>query len=648
MMQKTALAIVFACGLAASVRSADDAIAPGDNLTVQGIPRVTTQLAEDVGRYSEFRRAAFEDWHPTRRAMLISTRFGDTAQVHEVRMPGGARRQLTFYPDHVRSGIAYQPGTGDAFLFLKDKGGDEFFQLYRQDFKTGAVTRLTDGASRNTTSLPSTRGDRIVWSSTKRDGKDTDLWIANVSDPGSARQLCELSGGGWQASAWSPDDKKILLGEGISANESYLWVVDATSGEKTLLTPKGGGEKVAYGDGKFSADGKGLYVTTDKDSEFRRLAYVDLATGKHTYLSSAIQWDVDELDVSRDGQRVAFATNEDGVSVLRLLDTKTGKEIPAPKIPVGVLSGLKWHSNGRDLGFTLESAHSSADAYSVDVTAGKLERWTLSETGGLATDGFAEPQLVRWPSFDGRQISGFLYMPSARFTGKRPVVIAIHGGPEAQYRPGFLGSANYFIDQLGIARIYPNVRGSTGYGKTFLQLDNGMKREDTYKDIAELLDWIKTRPDLDAERVMVTGGSYGGHMTLAVATNYDDRIRCSLDVVGISNLATFLEHTSGYRQDLRRVEYGDERDPKMREFLERIAPLNNAAKIHKPLFVVQGKNDPRVPLSESEQMIATVRKNGTPVWYLMASDEGHGFGKKKNTDFQLYATVLFVREYLLN
>jgi dipeptidyl aminopeptidase/acylaminoacyl peptidase len=198
-----------------------------------------------------------------------------------------------------------------------------------------------------------------------------------------------------------------------------------------------------------------------------------------------------------------------------------------------------------------------------------------------------------------------------------------------------------------VARLLPNVRGSSGYGKTFLKLDNETLREDSVKDFGALLDWIKTRDDLDPDRVMVTGGSYGGYMTLAVATHYADRIRCALDVVGVSNFVTFLERTEAYRRDLRRVEYGDERDPKMREFLLRIAPVNNAEKITKPLFVVQGRNDPRVPWTESEQMVATLKKRGTPVWYLLAKDEGHGFVKKKNQDFQFYATVAFVQEHLL-
>jgi dipeptidyl aminopeptidase/acylaminoacyl peptidase len=290
------------------------------------------------------------------------------------------------------------------------------------------------------------------------------------------------------------------------------------------------------------------------------------------------------------------------------------------------------------------------DVYTWSAAGGKnvATRWTESEMGGIPATRFVEPELVRWKSFDQREITGYLYAPDpAKFPGPRPVIVNIHGGPEAQFRPGFAGRSNYLINELGCAVIFPNIRGSAGYGKTFVKLDNGFQREDSYKDISALFDWIKTQPRLAADRVMVTGGSYGGHMTLAVSTYYADRIRCALDVVGISNLRTFLENTESYRRDLRRVEYGDERDPKMREFMERTAPLNNAQKIVKPLFVVQGANDPRVPKTEADQIVDTLKKQGTPVWYLLAKDEGHGFAKKKNADFQFYATVAFIREYLL-
>ena len=620
-------------------------IVPNENLVVEGIPKIPASLAETVERYTNFRGASLGSWDPVKREMLISTRFADTAQIHLVKMPGGARTQLTFYPDSVSS-AQFSPVSGNSFVFSKDIGGNEFFQVYRFDNASGDVTLLTDGKSRNVAPVWSYDGQKLAYGSTRRNGNDVDLYVVEPANSKSDRMLTQLQGGGWEPLDWSPDNRKILVREEISANESYLWIVDASNGEKTLITPKGGA-KIAYGGGQFSKDGKGIYVTTDKDSEFQRLAYVDPASKQHNYLSSHISWDVDEFDLSYDGRTIAFVTNEDGFGVLHLLDTKTAKEKPVPDLPKGIASGVRWHKNNRDLGFNITSARSTSDVYSLDVQTGKVDRWTYSETGGLNTANFSEPQLIHWKSWDGREISGFLYRPPAKFTGKRPVIVNIHGGPEGQFRPGFLGRNNYYLNELGLAMIFPNVRGSTGYGKTFLTMDNGLLREGSYKDINFLLDWIQTQSDLDASRVLVTGGSYGGFMTLAVATNYNNRICCSVDVVGPSNLVTFLEHTSGYRQDLRRVEYGDERDPKMRDFLERIAPFNKTKNIIKPLFVIAGKNDPRVPPSESEQMVSTVRQNGTPVWWLEAKDEGHGFRKKKNQDYQFYATVMFVKEYLL-
>jgi dipeptidyl aminopeptidase/acylaminoacyl peptidase len=623
-----------------------DEVVPNENLVAEGIPKIPASLAAAVGRYSEYRNASFDDWHPTRREMLITTRFADTAQLHQVKFPGGARTQLTFFPDRSTDAI-YQPVDGNSFAFLKDIGGGEFYQLYRYDFATDAVTLLTDGKSRNTSPHWSYQGDRIAYASTKRNGNDVDLWVVNANDPANARMIAAMEGGGWEIADWSPDGTQLLATNRISAAESYVWLVDVASGKKELLTPSSGSEQIAYGSAQFAKDGKGIYLTSDRDSEFQRLVYLDLASRKTTVLTPTLNWDVEEFDLSSDGRWIAFASNEDGIGVLHVLDTKTTKEVQLPSLPVGVIQGVHWRKHSSDVAFSLSSSTQPYDVYSVDVAAGKLERWTFSETGGVNTSGFSAPQLIHWKSFDDRMISGFLYKPPARFTGKRPVIVNIHGGPEGQVRPDFLGSNHYYLQELGVALIEPNVRGSIGYGKSFQKLDNGFLREGSYKDINSLLDWIQTRPDLDASKVMITGGSYGGFMTLAVATNYNDRICCSVDIVGPSNLVTFLEHTSGYRRDLRRVEYGDERDPKMRAFLESIAPANKAKNITKPLFVIAGANDPRVPASESAQMVDVVRKNGTPVWWLLGKDEGHGFAKKKNRDFQFYATVMFIQQYLL-
>ncbi|MBI2619539.1 MAG: S9 family peptidase [Ignavibacteriales bacterium] len=620
-------------------------IPPGDNLVIDGVPPIPQSIADAVGRYTEFRAAGILSWHPTKAEMLVSTRFGESSQIHHVRMPGGARTQLTFFPERV-SGGRFNPKNPDYFVFSKDVGGGEWFQNYRYDVLTGATTLLTDGSSRNSLGVWSRDGSRMAYTSTRRNGKDVDLYVINPADPSSDRLVAENQGGGWFPSDWFPDNSTVLVVEYVSINETYLWLFNAETGERILVTPKGK-QQVFYGGGEFSRDGKGLYTSTDLDSEFRRLAYFDLSTKKFRFMTSHITWDVDNYELSPDGKTLAFITNEDGVGVLHLIDAVSGKELPVPPLPTGIVSGIRWHPLGTHLGFNFTSARSSTDAYSLEIASGKVDRWTASETGGINTGTFAEAELIKWKSFDGRTISGFLYRPPSSFTGKRPVIVNVHGGPEGQARPGFLGRNNYYLNEMGLVIIYPNVRGSSGYGKTFLKLDNGFDREGSYKDLAALFDWIKTQQDLDGDRIMVTGGSYGGHATLAVATHYPEKIRCAVDIVGMSNLVTFLERTESYRRDLRRAEYGDERDPKMRRYLESIAPMNRLDKLTKPLFVIQGKNDPRVPAFESEQIVSALKSRNTPAWYLMANDEGHGFAKRRNQDYQFYATVMFIKEYLL-
>jgi dipeptidyl aminopeptidase/acylaminoacyl peptidase len=658
-------AIVFLFAIHVPSSAAADAAAktltPSDNLVIDGVPPIPADLPEQIGRYTESRAAGFTDWHPAKREMLILTRFADTNQVHRVAMAGGARTQMTFLPDRITN-ATFEPKKGDYFLFSKSVGGSEFDQNYRYDFSTGDITLLTDGKSRNSAPVWSNNGELVAYTSTRRNRADTDIYLQSPADPKSDRLLAEVKGGGWQIADWSPDDKQVLVREYISINESYLWLFDAKMGERKELTPRPaeGQEKVSYGSAVFAKDGKGLFVTTDRESEHQRLAYLELTSGKHTYLLPNTRFDVDNADLSEDGKKIGYTLNENGIGTLHVVDVSMRNGVmtaSAPREPKfdpplspSIISGLLWHPDTKQeaLAFTLANARSPSDVFVWDVRGSTVARWTESETGGLPASQFMQPELVRWPSFDGREITGFLYLPDPKkFPGSRPVIVSIHGGPEAQFRPGFLTRQNYLINELGCAILFPNVRGSAGYGKTFVKLDNGLKREDSYKDISALLDWIKTKSPLDSSRIMVTGGSYGGFMTLAVATNYADRIRCALDVVGISNLATFLKNTESYRRDLRRAEYGDERDPKMAEFMERTAPLNNAQKITKPLLVVQGANDPRVPKTEADQIVATLKKQSTPVWYLLAKDEGHGFAKKKNADFQFYATVQFIREHLL-
>ena len=640
-----------------------------DNLVADGVPVISPELKTDAGRYLEFRAASFNSWHPVKRELLISTRFADSVQLHEVRMPGGARRQLTFTPEPV-AGARWQPKLGRYIVFMQDQGGGEFFQLFRLDSDAGRITLLTDGKSRNGGPRFTRSGSRIAYTSTRRNGRDSDIYAMDPADPKTDKLICEVNGGGWDVSDWSPDESKVLLVEGISINKSRIHLLDVKSGRMELLTPDEA-EPVACGNAKFARDGKSVFFLSDKGAEFHRIVQMDLKTSPGSaglpaggsageaagreagaprvrQLTPNFAWEIEEFDLSDDGKTIAFITNEEGVGKLHLLDVRSGKELRAPKLPLGIPSGITWHENNREVAFTFTSARSATDVYSYDTKTDKVERWTESETGGLNPASFIEPELIRVKSFDGLQVSGFLYRPDPKkFPGQRPVIVNIHGGPEAQSRPIFQGRNNYYLNELGVAICYPNVRGSDGYGKTFLTLDNGFKREDSVRDIAAFLDFIGRDAALDAERIAVMGGSYGGYMSLACLTHYSDRLRCGVDVVGISSFLTFLKNTQDYRRDLRRVEYGDEREPAMAEFLQRVSPLTSVEKIRKPLFVVQGQNDPRVPVTEAEQMVKAVRERGGAAWYLMAKDEGHGFQKKKNADYQFLSTIQFFREYLL-
>lgn len=622
-----------------------------DNLVVEGIPPIPVALKQDASRYLEFRTAVFTAWHPVRREMLIGTRFAETLQLHAVTQPGGARRQLTFSSEPVAGG-QFEPRQGRFIVFSQDVGGGEFYQLHRLDLADGRTTLLTDGRSRNGNARFSGDGRWLFHNSTRRNGRDTDVWRMDPTRPDSAELMLQVSGGGWAVLDVDEAGSRVLLQNRRSITDSELHWLEVSTRRVSRLTPATPERVVSYGSARWSRDGKSVFATTDLDSEFLRLVRIDVASGNLSPLvgaSSVSQaWDVEAFEVAPDGEHLAFVSNENGSSRLSVLRLGSGKVRAVSAIPSGVMTGLEWHENGRDLGFSLAHAQSPSDAYSVDIKTGRLTRWTESETGGLPAKAFREPELITIPSFDRLKVSAFVYRPDPqRFPGQRPVAVIIHGGPESQSRPGFMARYNYFLNELGIALVVPNVRGSAGYGKRFLTLDDGFLREDSVKDIGAFLDWIGTDPGLDPSRVAVMGGSYGGYMTLASLVHFSDRLRCGVDVVGISNFVTFLTNTQEYRRDLRRVEYGDERDPKMRAHLEKISPLNQADRIRAPLLVVQGKNDPRVPLSEAEQMVRAIRAQGRTCAYLMAKDEGHGFAKKPNADFQFLSTIQFLQEHLL-
>lgn len=617
-------------------------------LVLEDVPEIPKRIQEQMSRYLESRSASFQGWLPDNLGILISTRFGETNQIHHVRIPGGARTQLTFFKEPVSGAEPRPVSNPTGFLFSRDIGGSEFYQIFFFNMDTGNYRMLTDGKSRNGAALWSRKGDRFVYYSTRRNGRDWDLYIRTPDDPESEKLVLKAEGA-WIPLDWSPDDQSLLVMRYISALESKLYILDLLSGNLTEV--KTSDKPVAYGDALWSPDGKGIYYTSDEGSEFKHLRYYDRESGSSKVLTGDIPWDVTNIAISRDGRFLAFVTNEDGISRLYLMDLTSGNREMTKDLPVGQISGLEFSHDSQFLGFVLSTPQTPGDVYALNLNDRKLTRWTYSEVGGLKTERFVIPELIHYPTFDTvngkpRMIPAFVYRPP-KVKPPYPVLIYIHGGPESQFRPRFTSIFQYFLLEQGIAIIAPNVRGSAGYGRTYLSLDNGYKREDSVRDIGKLLDWIAENPDFDENRVCVYGGSYGGYMVLASMTHYNDRLRCGVDIVGISNFVTFLKNTKPYRRDLRRVEYGDERDPKMYEFLQKISPVNNAHKITKPMLIAQGLNDPRVPVGESEQMVKAIRQNGGDVWYILAKNEGHGFRKKSNRDFYYQAVALFLERYLL-
>ena len=629
------------------------------NRTTENVPEVPAQLLERLDRYQNTRGASLAGW--TREGcLLVSTRFAETAQAHRVCSPLGMREQLTFYPEPVAALTPAPPQAWrDGFVFAKDRGGDEFSQLYWFDADTRATVLLTDGKrSQNGGVAISRDGGLLAYSSTARNGTDRDIWIRDTRT-GEARAVL-TEGGSWRASDFSPDGTRLLVSRYVSANESLPGELDLASGKLRMFPVDGG--RAAFGDFLYAPDGTSVFYVTDEDidgrpQQFRSLRHHGPLMGAPTVLSAHIPWDVENVRIAGDGRHLAYSTNEDGVSRLHVLRLPGFEPVQLPALrdlPLGVIGNFDFSPDGKRLALDLNSATSPSDVFVLDLAGGELQRWTRSEVGGLDASAFIAPTLVHYPTFDQvdgkpRMIPAFYYRPAKpAASGRHPVLINIHGGPESQSRPVFNPAIQFMLADLGVAVLVPNVRGSSGYGKDYLEADNGLRREDSVKDIGALLDWIAQQPGLDASRVGVYGGSYGGYMVLSSLMHYSERIRAGIDVVGISDFRTFLKNTEDYRRDLRRAEYGDERDPAMAAFFEQIAPLKHADRIRAPLFVAQGRNDPRVPWTEAVQIVEAVRGNGQPVWYLEYADEGHGFRKKANSDYFNAASMLFWQQHLLD
>ena len=649
--------LLSACGTALPWRS-EATLEPNANLVAQGIPPIPMTLVNEAEKYTRFSGHSFVDWHPTRREMLISHRkLGtSTAQLFRLTAPMAEPEQLTDGPDPVRD-ASYEPIEGNYIVFARASGGDEADKLYRLDLETKQTTLLTNTPEKHAIEgwlhnisrmlMSSVPLDRTAKSGSRESVSQT-LTMIDPLHPQKSRKLVELAGNGWHVGSVSWDDRRVALTRYVSAAESQVWILELATGRLTRLLPKpGDSTQATWMAGEFTRDGTGIYLMSDSAGEYRDLMLYTFADRQTIRITRDIPWDIDGATVNQAESIIATRANVDGRNELRYYDAKRLKQLDFPQLPPGSVTSAHFHPRLNDLQITLNGARAPNEIWTVKPSIAALEQWTeASVPADVNTSLFSEQQIVRWKSFDGQLLSGILNPPPARFTGKRPVLIAIHGGPESQAMQSFIGRANYFVNELGMALIQPNVRGSSGYGKAFLTLDNGMRREDAVKDIGSLLDWIATQPNLDASKVIVMGGSYGGYLTLASAAAYSGRIAGAVDVVGISNFLTFLKNTESYRRDLRRVEYGDERDPAMRDFLESISPLSRASSIKVPLFVVQGRNDPRVPYTEAEQLVERVRAAGQPVWYLRAENEGHGFVHQENADFEFYASVMFVQQTL--
>ena len=631
--------------LAGAGLAAQDAVLPVPaNITAEGLPPIPATVVERLAPYGQFRRAQLLSWHATRRAMLVSTTTAQIPQVHVVEAPGAVPKPVTDVTGGGTITAAHSPKGGDWFVYRKDVRAAETPQLWRQD-PAGEPVLLTDGSSRNGLPEWSARSGRIAFDSNRRNGKDRDIYIMDPADPASSRLLAEVSGS-WYVAGWSPDDSNIIGVEMLPGNNTALWLIDVTTGRRTPLAT----DKVPsiWTWAQYAPDGKTIYAVSNRDSELARLwrwrnnQWTPLTRNGDAVESAA---------VSPDGKTIAVVFDRDASSRLELIDAGTLRPRVRPELPPGQVTELQWHPARNEVGFTFGSVRMQGDVFSVDGGSGAITRWTSSPVGGIDAGTLPEPEIVRWKSFDGRTISGVLYRPPARFPGPRPVMINIHGGPNnTRERPRFQGRSAYFLNEMGIAIIYPNVRGSFGFGRAFEALDDGVRREDAVRDIGALLDWIGGETSLDAKRVMVTGASYGGYMTYAVAARYPEKIRAAFAAAAISNFVTYLENTEPGRQEDRRAEYGDERDPKLRLFLAGASPVAIAAKIKAPLMIAHGRQDARVPVAQAESMHQAVKVNNVPVWLVVYEDAGHeNFPRTAaNADFNFYTWILFVDKYLVN
>jgi dipeptidyl aminopeptidase/acylaminoacyl peptidase len=619
------------------------------------MPPIPQSILDGVGRYGQFRQAQLIAWNPAKRQLLITTSFNANPaapQLHLIDGPGRDRRQLTWMPRGVPAGVSasFAPTDPDSLIFQYDPSGKELPSLYRYDLKTAETSLVVDARSRYAP-VWSPQGGWLAYDSAERNGKDRDLYVIQPADPKTKRRLAEFTGA-WSPEQWSPDGTTLLVTEVLSNSETYLWRVDVKSGEKAAITPRDG-EKAGFFNGRFSADGRRVYALSDRAGGEFRIWRCDVARCVWTPVSAegtAFDGPNDVgggFELSPDGSLLAGTVDRGSSSELQLIDLTTLKPRALPAIPKGLVTKVQWRPGSREVGFSLASVKTPGDVFSIDTSLGTLTRWTTTEVSFNA-DVLPVPEVVEWKSFDGELISGVLYRPAVRFTGPRPVVVNIHGGPDLRERMRWQGRSNNVLNEVGAVVIYPNVRGSSGFGRRFQQLDDGRLRGNAVKDIGALLDWIATRPELDKNRVVLLGVSSGGWLALEAGIAYNDRIRGVVEGAGITNFVTFLEGTDPARQENRRREYGDERDPQMREYLTSLSPVTRAAALKRPTFVIHPGKDARVPVGQAQELVKSLRTSNPNVWYLEFSEANHDNLGGVGGDYLLASWMWFFRNFLLN
>jgi len=617
-------------------------------------------MSYDLERYLNVRSAHGASWAPDGDSIAFLLDTTGVPQVWTVDAPGAWPVQHTTFEERVTF-VDYSP-TRNELVFGMDEGGNERAQLHRLDLDDGQIDDLTQRPdAKHRWGGWDSEGDRFAFASNRRDEAVFDLYVQHREDRGDDAELI-ADGDGWLSLAgWSPSDDRLLVHEARSSFDHELHVLDVTSGDLQQVTDHEG--DIRYSSPEWAPDGEGIYLATDEDADTRSLCYLELATGDIETVWDGGDWEVGGVVVDEDSGLVIASRNVDGDTDLAVGSLAGSAEIdplPAPQLPGRVAGGVDVAPDGTRFSITTTGRSTNANVFVVDVDdvdvtsiagtgfradAGRdgsqsdtdplsVERWTDAPTAGIPRETFRDPELVRYETFDGREIPALFTMPgddgadgTAVEDGSLPVIVDVHGGPESQRRPSFSAVQQYFLAR-GYALFEPNVRGSTGYGREYTHLDDVERRMDSVADLAAGHDWLAEHPAIDDDRIAVKGGSYGGFMVLAAMTAYPDRWAAGVDVVGIANFVTFLENTGDWRRELREAEYGSLEDD--RDLLERISPINSIDSIDAPLFVAHGANDPRVPLGEAEQVADAAREQGVPVELLVFDDEGHGFSKLEN------------------